>query len=378
MWTSSIYTEVACNEHSKNLIIGPTVATSTWQPLPNIKPMPIISPAVLLGAVVRTTCASNAVSMISSQATGALASGLIHYIDVDQKTGQLIINPEFLKLKDFVKTAFSGILGAAMAYLRMLHEGYCWFGHYEESLFSPLSPSIAQPDFVFTDGTKLVIVEAKGTAKDLKVANHAAKRAYLKQIHTATYRILVGGISPSEGYVFGTALNLPHTHLSSAIEMACIHQTFSSTNDLKSTQPSNKDLSAFLIQQLNYKNALLQLGLSYDNIPTPHQQTDNNNELYIGPELVRFKQGKHVFTAAVAIPHNLLQNISNLQAHLKGKQLLLEKPIFETLEILWEEFKWSQDQCGISIEQDNKDNPNRTYVKFPDNVYVVIDKTEAK
>src|SRR4051812_23431668 len=110
MWTGFTTSLVACNAHSENIAVGspppkpgnppgrPTVAASAWKALPPRGPM-TIALAPRIAAVVRTACAGHTVSMISSQATGALASGLAYYIQ-PSPTG-LAIDPTFLDLKDF-------------------------------------------------------------------------------------------------------------------------------------------------------------------------------------------------------------------------------------------------------------------------------------
>ncbi|CAM4158194.1 hypothetical protein ACAN107058_23260 [Paracidovorax anthurii] len=330
VWSGSATSPVACKALSENVSVGsppsksgnppsgPTVAASTWKALSPLPGPMHIAPAAFLGAIVRTACAGHTVSMASSNATGALGSGLAHYIH--PVSAGLTIDPAFLELKDFVGTAFSGTLGAAMAYLRMRHDGYIWSAHYEDSVTPPLSSNVAQPDFVFTDGAKLAIVEAKGTGKALADADDAAKRGYIHQIDTARNRLLNGGSAPTEGYSFGTALNVS-AGAGLPIEMACVHQQFPTLpvagggggagGAIGRMGPQNPGIGQTVnaVKQLNYHAAMVQMGIGLQDIDRIVPASGRPDKLHFGPELLAFRLGPDIYTAVVAMPHGLLRKI---------------------------------------------------------------------
>jgi len=376
MRITSAVRPIACTEHWTSQKLGPkpsTVANSMWDLQSPLAPMNVSS-AMLMAAVVRSGAAGSTVSLPSTQATSALGSAVCHYL-TGTPAGFEVMN-EFGELKDFIRTSFTGVLGGALAYLRMLNGGYRWFGHYEASLAVPLSSTTAQPDFVFTNGSQVAVVESKGTGKSIAEARTSAQDGYIRQVVTVSDRELVGHIYPTEGFSFGTALNYGGSD--KPIEMVCVHKAFAPPPSALSSGPTTLSRKAGIsfglnglpagqqkgqprdginaLRRAHYRQALRQMSLG---TLQDVQQAANLRvgRLHIGPVVASFLHESTVTTATVAMSRNLL-----LEAWEPSEQGPLSSKVTP----------------GNLPRVDETSSQTYTFVNFPDHVTVILMNSDLR
>lgn len=358
MWLNNISTQIDCNQNIELVKLGyqrvktkrgaksslrPSAAASIWKLGLAKNPMPIQMPQ-LQAAIVRTSAAGYKVSNPSAMATGALASGIAHYLSpstpsITSSVQSLLVVPEFHELKDFLGNAFTGVLGAGMAYLRMIEDKFYWHAHYEESLLSPFSTNNPQPDFVFVQPGRVAVVESKGTGHTPVQALSAAKEGLVRQVHPAFTTLLSTGGYPTEGYAFGTSLGIsstPHApiQMSSASFMPQNSSTSilttgsaSTSHAVQRTTPIGTNIQA--IKRLNYQNALKQMGFFKTQNADPQQKSreseqeaweesldfnllaagKRDDQLYFGPPIAFVWQDGELYAAQIAMRFGLLRRI---------------------------------------------------------------------
>lgn len=311
----------------------------------------------LVSAIIRTSAAGMTVSVKSTAATTSLAEGVLKYL---QSTPYgLTVDAEFHELKEFVGTTYTGVLGAGLAYLRMLHDEYVWKAHYEELKLSAGGVAQAEPDFAFAKAGDIALVEAKGTGKNLDAAITAAKNGYLRQIDPAAKRALQGNIIPSCGYAFCTALNTGLQQTSSFVQMAMVFREFSSASRAspslsKASAPSGVQpvfVSVLHIQRANYKEVLTQLGLDINNLGAAAQLPMSDDTLYQSPWRHALQIDGEPWTATIALPMNILRGIY------QGRY---PEGLAEAIQ-----------NRGPTIRP-GKNDPNLIFVNFPDHTRVLL------
>jgi hypothetical protein len=106
-------------------------------------------------------------------------------------------------LKDYVKSYFSGTLGAGLAYLKMAAEGYVWSDHFE-NLKGGNPACSRKPDYVFSGpSTGLALMEAKGSRSGtLKEFDDVVLDGYQGQVEPHLGHF-VGGQIATRGYSIG-------------------------------------------------------------------------------------------------------------------------------------------------------------------------------
>lgn len=125
---------------------------------------------------------------------------------VDDQDDNFFILPSVRKLKDFSRTHLIGVVGAGIAYLQMIRDGYVWCDHFE-NLTLPVSPSTKRtPDFVFSrpGQNDVAITESKAThGSSRKKFRSRVKSGYLKQVDPYLGLNLSGAIA-SHGFSIGS------------------------------------------------------------------------------------------------------------------------------------------------------------------------------
>jgi hypothetical protein len=99
---------------------------------------------------------------------------------VDDPPSDFYVENSANTFKDFVGTFFNGTVGAGLAYLQMVADGYLWVDHFDK-----LTGSNKGPDFAFerSGATDVALMESKGTrARSVGAANSRARNGYLKQV----------------------------------------------------------------------------------------------------------------------------------------------------------------------------------------------------
>ncbi|WP_310349253.1 hypothetical protein [Pelomonas aquatica] len=292
-----------------------TISASTFTTHPALVSSMLVEYTALVAAIVRTCAAGTVVSVKSTAATGRLAEGVLEYLD--SSALGLTVDPEFGDLKDFVSTAYTGILGAALSYLRMLRDGYSWKAHYEE-IASPTGSATAEPepDFVFAKLGDLAVVESKGTGADLPKALAAAKNGYLKQIVSVAARPLNGSIFPSRGYAFGTALNAASSG-AAHVQMACVFGEFlpgagaaSGVAGPPVAPGAQRSLGGLqLVRKANYAELYRQLGLNANNVGTVLSSAPSDITLHQSPNRIPLVVDGEPWTATIALPVGIIRSI---------------------------------------------------------------------
>jgi hypothetical protein len=122
---------------------------------------------------------------------------------VDDVADEFAITADADNLKDYVKSYFAGTVGAGLAYLAMINEGYVWSDHFE-NVGGGNSATKRQPDYVFTGpSTGLALMEAKGTRSATTSAfGKTVQDGYKGQVEPHLGHP-VGGQTAVRGYAIG-------------------------------------------------------------------------------------------------------------------------------------------------------------------------------
>ncbi|MBS7780917.1 hypothetical protein [Acidovorax sp. CCYZU-2555] len=308
---------------SKKLKSKYSISYSRFNRMPKLHGTMPVDYIGLVAAMVRTAAAGKVVSVTSTTATSFLADSVLQYLS--STAHGVSISQDFHELKDFVGTAYTGVLGAGLCYMWMLHDGYVWKAHYEEIVIAHGSgKAVPEPDFVFAKTGDIAIVESKGTGRKLVSAVTAAKNGYLHQVEPGARRALHGGIFASRGYAFGTALNTTIGAGSSCIEMACIFRNYSPPpKALAGCKPSvpvapnpHQPLSAGLqlVRKANYAELYRQLGLDSKQIASVVQSLHQGDQtLFQSPHRFRLMIDGEAWTAWLALPFGIIRGIERGQ-----------------------------------------------------------------
>jgi len=84
---------------------------------------------------------------------------------VDERPDEFSLLASAKRLKDFSRTHLVGVVGAGVAYLQMIRDGYVWCDHFENQLLLQTAPTKRSPDFVFSrpNHADVAITESKAT-----------------------------------------------------------------------------------------------------------------------------------------------------------------------------------------------------------------------
>lgn len=200
----------------------------------------------------------------------------------------LLLHKNFWLLKDFVGTSLRGTIGAAVAYIEMLDQGYVWQGHWEDCVASAVKGP--HPDFIFANSNSVCLLDAKGTTRLPIAADSMAKSEWRRQIYPNRSVSLKGGGPANEGRVVATLLSKKN-----AAEMVSAIGSWNTTTSAKPpVGPSPGTVAA--VQRANFIDAFFLLGfanlawglLGYKNHGSLHQgsaseMTLRNEAVYVGP-----------------------------------------------------------------------------------------------
>lgn len=125
---------------------------------------------------------------------------------VDDQGDDFFIRPSAKRLKDFSRTHLVGVVGAGIAYLQMIQDGYVWCDHFENLTCAGPPPTKRAPDFVFNrpGETDVAITESKAThGSSLKQFSNTVRSGYREQVAPYLGYDLSGAIA-SHGFSIGS------------------------------------------------------------------------------------------------------------------------------------------------------------------------------
>lgn len=131
---------------------------------------------------------------------------MIHLVrpHVDDPARDFAILSSARQFKDYVGTFFTGTVGAGLAVLAMVEEGYVWFAHFE-ALGGNTAPTDQAPDYAMLGPTLgIALLEAKGSAAAAKKTFVGAVRAGYREQVRPHLGHSIGGVTASHGYCVGT------------------------------------------------------------------------------------------------------------------------------------------------------------------------------
>ncbi|UDQ91175.1 hypothetical protein LJE71_09365 [Xanthobacter autotrophicus] len=136
------------------------------------------------------------------------SEGCRHLISqyVDDHSHDFFFMTSAKRLKDFSRTHMVGVVGAGLAYLQMVRDGYVWCDHFENLPLSGLAPSRKSPDFVFNrpGENDVALTESKATHGTARKAFQATvTRGYRDQV-SPYFGMKVGGSLASHGFSIGS------------------------------------------------------------------------------------------------------------------------------------------------------------------------------
>ena len=178
---------------------------------------------------------------------------------VDDVNADFAILASADNFKDFVKGYFAGTVAAGIAYLALIADGYVWSDHFEN--IKGGNPGVAAtPDFIFASGSKVALVESKGTRSDtLSGFDTTVRDGYDRQVEphlgwpvgggAATYGMSVGSWMTSTKKA---EVRIHHTDVVAVSGGAGPGGTSTATG---TTAPGSDAASLATIQQHNYATA---------------------------------------------------------------------------------------------------------------------------
>jgi hypothetical protein len=130
---------------------------------------------------------------------------------VDDQADHFAILPTAKRLKDFSRTHMVGVVGAGIAYLQMIRDGYVWCDHFENLTLAGPPPTKRTPDFVFNrpGDTDVAVTESKAThGSSRKQFSNTVESGYLTQVDPYLGLELSGAIA-SHGFSIGSWMTSP-------------------------------------------------------------------------------------------------------------------------------------------------------------------------
>ncbi|QRM40488.1 hypothetical protein F3X89_21950 [Rhizobium rhizogenes] len=167
------------------------------------------TPAELFGAMAR--CSS--LHLVDADAVMAETETCRHllqrYVGEDGDAFAILKTAD--RLKDFSRTHFAGVVGAGIAYLQMIRDGYTWCDHFENLAFSGKAPTTRSPDFVFNrrGERSVALSESKATRGSSRGQfDGTVKRGYLEQV-SPYLGMQVGCSLVTHGFSIGSWMTSP-------------------------------------------------------------------------------------------------------------------------------------------------------------------------
>lgn len=175
---------------------------------PNVLAMSF-TPQELYGAMARCSHLHS----ISPDAVTFESEGCRHLISqhVDDLADDFFIMTSAKRLKDFSRTHMVGVVGAGLAYLQMVRDGYVWCDHFENLPLTGLAQTRKSPDFVFNRPGEddVALTESKATHGTSRKAFQATvTRGYHDQV-SPYFGMKVGGSLASHGFSIGSWMTSP-------------------------------------------------------------------------------------------------------------------------------------------------------------------------
>ena len=196
---------------------------------PNVLAMSF-SPQELYGAMAR--CSH--LHTVNPDAVTFESEGCRHLISqhVDDTAENFFILESAKRLKDFSRTHMVGVVGAGLAYLQMVRDGYVWCDHFEKLSLAGSAPTKKSPDFVFSrpGNDDVAITESKATSGTQRKSFQArVTRGYQEQV-APFLGMKVGGSLASHGYSIGSWMTSA-TRAELLIDHTAIPETPSPSHD---------------------------------------------------------------------------------------------------------------------------------------------------
>jgi len=167
------------------------------------------SPLELFGAMARCShlhpINTDAVTLESESCRHLIA----HH--VDERPDKVSLLASAKRLKDFSRTHLVGVVGAGVAYLQMIRDGYVWCDHFENQLLLETSPTKRSPDFVFSrpGHADVAITESKAThGSSRKQFTRSVENGYVEQVEPYL-GMHIGGATASHGFAIGSWMTSP-------------------------------------------------------------------------------------------------------------------------------------------------------------------------
>lgn len=199
---------------SKNLSVGALTAHNASSGVAARGRAPTVvtisfSPQELFGAMARCSV----LHPINPAAVSFESEGCRHLISqhVDDLREDFFILPSARRLKDFTRTHMVGVVGAGLAYLQMIRDGYVWCDHFENQSLEEEVPTQKSPDFVFSRPgfSDVALTESKATSGTSRSAfQRTVSRGYKEQVAPYIGRS-IGGSRASHGFSIGSWMTSP-------------------------------------------------------------------------------------------------------------------------------------------------------------------------
>lgn len=167
------------------------------------------SPLELFGAMARCShlhpINPDAVTLESESCRHLIA----HHVDEQPDEFSLLASVK--RLKDFSRTHLVGVVGAGVAYLQMIRDGYVWCDHFENQLLLQTAPTKRSPDFVFSrpNHPDVAITESKAThGSSRKQFGRSVANGYVEQVEPYL-GMQISGATVSHGFAIGSWMTSP-------------------------------------------------------------------------------------------------------------------------------------------------------------------------
>lgn len=173
---------------------------------------------------------------------------LSQYVDERQKHFAILKTAD--RLKDFSRTHLAGVVGAGIAYLQMIRDGYVWCDHFENLALGGSQPTKKSPDFVFSrrEDETVALTESKSTRGSSRPQfDGTVRRGYLEQV-SPYLGMAVGTAVASHGFAIGSWMT------SSTSAEIFVHHTASSSGSAGSSGEGSSDPTS--VRRGNYLNAM--------------------------------------------------------------------------------------------------------------------------
>ncbi|MBR1252272.1 hypothetical protein JQ634_00985 [Bradyrhizobium sp. AUGA SZCCT0240] len=130
---------------------------------------------------------------------------------VDERPDEFSLLASAKRLKDFSRSHLVGVVGAGVAYLQMIRDGYVWCDHFENQLLLETALTKRSPDFVFSrpDNADVAITESKAThGSSRKQFGRSVENGYVEQVEPYL-GMQISGATVSHGFAIGSWMTSP-------------------------------------------------------------------------------------------------------------------------------------------------------------------------